>query len=203
MRTRADYLKFASLLQGIYTSLPVESKSTAQQIFYSKAATKKKKKRSAALTTVLEIRNIALPQDIQNLFQAWKENPSRFWNACGAHYGTQWDSGESIENVATKVYLVVRHLNLRRLWDTILWRFYASFFYNLALLLGNGQVNMSNGLYQRLLKVLLRSEKITDEIAVIEENLRSWTASGSRYHKICLRLDKGALFLLPQLSDNV
>lgn len=53
------------------------------------------------------------------------------------------------------------------------------------------------------LKVLLKSEKITDEIAVIEGNLRSWTAAGSRYHKICLRLDKGALFLLPQVSDNV
>ncbi|KAH6667750.1 hypothetical protein B0J14DRAFT_704225 [Halenospora varia] len=178
--------EFASLLHGIYTSLPVKSKSTAQRIFRTTDGTKKKKTRSAALTAVLEIRVIALPQDIHNLFQTWKENPSQFWKACGAQLGTLWDSEKSVESVATEAYLAVRHLRVRRLWDTILWRFYANFFYNLALLLGNGQ-----------------SEKITDEIAVIEGNLRSWTAAGSRYHKICLRLDKGALFLLPQVPDNV
>ncbi|KAH6667474.1 hypothetical protein B0J14DRAFT_620004 [Halenospora varia] len=155
-----------------------------------------------ALLEKKEISVIALPQDIHNLFQTWKKNPSHFWKACGAQLGTLWDSEKSIESVATEAYLAVRRLRVRRLWDTILWRFYANFFYSLALLLGNGQVNMSDGLYQRLLKVL-QSEKITDEIAVIEGNLRSWTAAGSRYHKICLRLDKGALFLLPQVPDNV
>jgi hypothetical protein len=200
---RPNYLKFASLLQSIYTSLPDKSKSTAQRIFRSTDGIQKKKTRSTALTAILEIREIALSQDIQNLFPAWKEDPSQFWKAYTSQLGIQWGSEKSIENVASKAYLVVRKLNLRRLWDTMLWRFYANFFYNLALLLGNGQVNMSDGLHQRLLKALLHSEKITDETAVIEENVRSWVVAGSRYYKICLHLGKGALFLLPKLSDNV
>lgn len=117
--------------------------------------------------------------------------------------GADLTSRKPIESIATDVYLVVRRLTLRRVLDTILWRFYVTFFYDLALLLGNGQVNMSDGLYQKLLKILLQSKRITDEIAVIEGNLRSWTAAGSRYHKICHHLNKGALFLLPQVSDNV
>lgn len=204
MRTRHNYLQFTTLLQGIYTSLPWRSKSAAQRVFRATGGYKKKKNiRSAALTVVLNIRVIALPPDIQNLFQEWKRDPSQFWRAYGANLGKHWDSRASIENVSTEAYLIVRHLNLRRSWDTILWRFYAYFFRQLACLLGDGQVNMSNGLYQRLFKALVQSEMITDAAAVIEENLRLWIAAGSRYYKICLRLGTGALFLLPQVSDKV
>jgi len=63
---------------------------------------------------------------------------------------------------------------------------------------------MSDKQYQRLLKIILQSKHITDSAIVVENNLRSWTAAGSRYYKICLRLGDGALFLLPQVvADSV
>jgi hypothetical protein len=196
-------LKFTSLLQGIYKSLPLKSKRIAQGIFRTSKENKGKKAQSAALATVLETRGVTLPPDVHDLFQVWKQNPTKFWKARGELLGIHWDSRESTDSVASEAYFVVRRLNSQRLWDTILWRFYASFFYDLALLLGNGQVNLTNGLYQRLLEVLSQSEKITDDIVTIESNIRAWTAAGSRYNKICKHLDKGALFLLPHLSDNV
>lgn len=202
-RTKADALKFARLLQGIYTSLPAKSKSTAHRIFRRTNGTKKKNIRSAAVTAVLEIRAIALPKEIHNLFQTWEESPSQFWKGDGTQLEACWESRGSIERIATEAYLIVRQLGQRRMLDTILWRFYVYFFYSLALLLGDGQLNMSNGLYQRLLAALLQSKQVTDDAATIEENLLAWKAAGSKYHKICLRLGQGALFLLPQVSDGV
>lgn len=181
----------------------MKSKTRAQRIFHTNNARKKKKKRSVALQSILEIKVIDLPQDIHHVFQTCKDNPSHFWRVYDAHVETCRDVGESIETFAIESYLVIRRLGLRRLLDTVLWRFYTTLFYDLALLLGNGQVHMSDPLYKQLLITLSRSPRITDEALVVEENLRSWVAAGSRYHKICLRLGRGALFLLPQLPDKV
>ncbi|TEY29578.1 hypothetical protein BOTCAL_0938g00040 [Botryotinia calthae] len=56
---------------------------------------------------------------------------------------------------------------------------------------------------EELIKALTQSKKITDDIGVIKANLKHWIAAGSRYNRICLALDKGALFLIPQISDDM
>lgn len=100
-------------------------------------------------------------------------------------------------------YLTTKQLEPRRLWDTILWRFYTSFFYSLALLLGDGRVNLTDGLYGRLLEAISQSSNVTDKIDVIQAKLQLWTTAGARYYKICQYLGDGALFLLPHISDSV
>ncbi|KAM0155554.1 hypothetical protein ACHAQE_003017 [Botrytis cinerea] len=47
------------------------------------------------------------------------------------------------------------------------------------------------------------ANRITDEVDVIKANLQIWVAAGARYNKICEALDKGALFLIPQVPDEM
>ncbi|CAD6439857.1 095128ae-e49d-43a5-bec0-a9fe873b9365 [Sclerotinia trifoliorum] len=194
--------EFTSLLHGIYTSLSAESKSTAQEVFRKTNVTKKKRTKSTALVIILGIHNIALPPSIQTQYQIWKENPSQLWRALDGQ-----NSEQSIEVAAIEAYLVAQHLRLRQVYNVILWRFYVSFFYQLALLLGHGQKVMTNNLhnilYERLVKAITQSKKINDDITVIKANLQLWVAAGARYNKICTALDKGALFLIPQIPDDV
>lgn len=183
----------------------METKTRARRTFYRTNNPEKKRKRSTALQAILEIDFIDLPQDIRHVFQTWKDQPSRLWNLHEAQVGTWQYFGKSIETVAIEAYLVIRHLSLRRRVDTVRWRFYATLFYDLARLLGNGQEHMSDALYQELRTALSRSREITDadEAVIVDKNLRSWIAAGSRYHRICLRLGRGALFLLPHVLDKV
>lgn len=171
-RQTTDRVKSTSLLQGIYASLPTKSKTSAQQIFRATSSRKKRKIRSVALATVLEICSVSLPEDVRALFDFCKEDPSQFWKSSSAHVGIRWDSGKPFEVVASEAYLAVRRLNTQGLWDTILWRFYSSFFYNLASLLGNGQVNLTDGLRERLFETIAQSSNVTDGCGVIKENLR-------------------------------
>lgn len=94
---------------------------------------------------------------------------------------------------------------MERFLDTITWRFHVVFLFQLAVLLrGGGQGNLTDTLHQHLLDaVLAQSEDITEEVTTTEENLRAYTAAGSRYDKICHELGVGALFLLPNISDDV
>ncbi|KAK6592199.1 hypothetical protein H4I96_12059 [Botrytis cinerea] len=194
--------EFASLLNGIYISFSAESKSTAQKLFQKTNQTRKKRSKSPALLTVIGIHDIALPPSIQSQYQLWTENPSQFWRPSDSLQAKQ-----SIEIIAVEAYSVIQKLRLRQVYDVILWRFYVSFFYHLALMLGHGQKvltsNLYNLLYERLIKALTQSKKITDDIGVIKANLQHWIAAGSRYNRICLALDKGALFLIPQISDDM
>ncbi|KAF7939144.1 uncharacterized protein EAE97_007225 [Botrytis byssoidea] len=194
--------EFASLLRSIFISLPSEFQSTAREMLTKTNQREKKKTKSPALSAVIEIQNIALPPTIQDHYWLWKENPSRFWHPVGISHANQ-----SVEFIAVEAYLAVRRLRQRQVHDTILWRLHASFFYQLALLLGQGKrlalADLHNNRYQRLVKALAQCEKITDEETVIKANLQLWAATGSRYNKICMALDKGALFLLPHISDAV
>ncbi|CCD42667.1 hypothetical protein BofuT4_P074690.1 [Botrytis cinerea T4] len=160
------------------------------------------KSKSPALLTVIGIHDIALPPSIQSQYQLWKENPSQFWRPSNSLQAKQ-----STDIIAVEAYSVIQKLRLRQVYDVILWRFYVSFFYHLALMLGHGQKvltsNLYNLLYERLIKALTQSKKITDDIGVIKANLQHWIAAGSRYNRICLALDKGALFLIPQISDDM
>jgi hypothetical protein len=83
------------------------------------------------------------------------------------------------------------------------WRYYCLFFYDLALVVGNGQERITSKVLAGLLYTLKECDAITDDAETIEANLTSWCAAGQRYWRICKALDDGALFLLPFLSDNV
>lgn len=164
--------------------------------------TRRKKSKSPALATILGIRDIALPPGIQNQYQIWKEDPRQFWWSLeGEHIKV------SFEVAAIEAYRVIRNLRSQQADDVILRRFYVTFFYRLALFCGHGQKfitnNLHNILYELLGKALTGSKKITDDTSVIKANLQNWVAAGSRYNKICMALDEGALFLIPQIPDDM
>ncbi|TGO86771.1 hypothetical protein BPOR_0278g00130 [Botrytis porri] len=168
--------EFASLLRGIFTSLPTEFQNTAQAMLAKTNQHKKKKTKISALSAVIEINNIALPPTLQDHYRLWKENPSRFWHPVESSITDQ-----SLEFIAVEAYLVVRSLHQRKRVSII---------------------ELPNNLYQRLIKAT-QCEKIPDEKTLIKTNLQTWVAAGSRYNKICMALDKSALFLLPQISDAI
>ena len=110
---------------------------------------------------------------------------------------------DPINTVASQAYIGLTALNTQRKWDTITWRYYTLFFYDLILLIGDGKLNLTTGLHRKLLEVLHSSPFITDDIDIIENNLKKWVSAGSRYSKFCTSLGDGALFLLPPLSDDM
>ncbi|KAF7942982.1 hypothetical protein EAE96_010930 [Botrytis aclada] len=197
---------FTSLIVDFYTSFSAESKSIvqelAQELSRKPNQTKNKQSKGRALTTIINVQNITLPASIQYQYEIWKGNPVQFWRSI-----QNSGSKQSIEVVAIEAYLIMQDLRLRQEYDIILWRFYVTFFYQLALLIGHGQKMMTNNLhnilYERLGKVFIQSEKIADEVATVQANLHHWVDVGFKYNKVCTALDKGALFLIPQVPDYI
>jgi hypothetical protein len=104
--------------------------------------------------------------------------------------------------IVAQAYTGLKSLRVTRKWHTITWRFYTLFFFELALLLGEGGVTINKKALDRLSDVLTASTAIEDKRKTIALNLKTWTTIGSRYYKLCSSLSSGALFLLPQLSDT-
>ncbi|KAF7906117.1 hypothetical protein EAF00_000396 [Botryotinia globosa] len=198
--------EFTSLIVDVYTSFSAESKNIAQELakelLRKPNQTKKKQSKGRALTTIIRVQDITLPASIQYQYEIWKRDPVQFWRSI-----QNSDSQQSTEVIAIEAYLTMQHLRSRQEHDVILWRFYVAFFYQLALLIGHGQKMMTNNLhnilYERLSKVFTQSEKITDKVATIQANLHYWVGTGFIYNKICSALDKGALFLIPQVPDQI
>ncbi|KAH8593138.1 hypothetical protein B0O99DRAFT_628191 [Bisporella sp. PMI_857] len=211
-----------ALLTRIFESLTPESKDIVRDLF-SRATNgsetrsrspipqevkTKRRKTQHYLTAILEIKVVALPAEVNEQFIACKRNPSAFWRR-----GHQMDSksatrdlrqymaDSNIDIAIAQAYLSVKKLSIQRKWDTIVWRFYTLFFYELALLLGNGGVRLTKNLLNRLLKVISAASGISDDNETIATNLRKWTAVGFRYYKLSTSLGAGALFLLPHLPD--
>ncbi|KAH8587338.1 hypothetical protein B0O99DRAFT_694610 [Bisporella sp. PMI_857] len=195
-----------SLLSKAFNSLTPKSKTAVQNLF-SRATngSKKKAKKNHYLKTILQTGKIALPAEVNEQFAACKENPSVFWNR--GHWlhsksATQDSRQHTIHVAVAQAYLGVKELSIQRKWDTIVWRFYTLFFYELALLLGDGGVQLTATLFDRLLEVLTASSRISDNSETITKNLNKWFTAGSKYSKFCDSLGAGALFLLPHLTDN-
>ncbi|TGO29480.1 hypothetical protein BPAE_0014g00310 [Botrytis paeoniae] len=196
-----DQEEFTSFLCDILTSLPTEYKRAAQKMLRKTNQTKKKQTKSPALALVIT-HNFSLPPSVQDHYRVWKENPYRFWQPFEIS-----NANRSVEDVAIESYLVVRNSRLRQAQDIIFRRFHVSFLYQLALLFGHGQKIMTNRLHnvlhQRLITAFTQCNRITDEMDVVKANLQVWVAAGARYNKICMALDKGALFLIPQIPDDM
>jgi len=203
--------EIATLLSTAFDSLPSKSKRAARKLFIrTKDDSRKKPKGNFYLKTILQIKEITLPVEIHQMLVACKAKPSDFWNSTAPGLDVKQITGESrccitdsnhLSAIA-QAYLDLKGLGASRKWNTIVWRFYTLFFYELAILAGNGGVNLTTIFIDRLLKILNASSIVNDDCETIKENLSKWTAAGSRYHKLCSSLGAGALFLLPQLPDN-
>ncbi|KAF7942316.1 hypothetical protein BELL_0021g00280 [Botrytis elliptica] len=195
-----DQEEFTSFLCDILTSLPTKYKRAAQEMLRKTNNTRKRAKCPALALVITH--NFSLPPSVQDHYQIWKENPYRFWQRFEIS-----NANRSAEDIAIESYLVVRNSRLRQAQDIIFRRFHVSFLYQLASLFSHGQKVMSyklhSILHQRLITAFTRCDKITDEVDVIKANLQIWVTAGSRYDKICKALDKGALFLIPQIPDDM
>ncbi|KFY46794.1 hypothetical protein V494_00326 [Pseudogymnoascus sp. VKM F-4513 (FW-928)] len=192
-----------NFLREAFDSLPPKSKTIARNISSKPPTSSGSKPRCTALVALLEVGEIALPEEVQTIFNGCKESPSKFWSSVGIQNDAICFTGsETINTVASQAYIGLAALNIQRKWDTITWRYYTMFFYDLILLIGDGKVNFTASLHKKLLEVLHNSPLITDSLDIIESNLNTWVTAGSRYSKFCESLDDGALFLLPPLSDT-
>lgn len=196
--------KVVNFLRETFDNLPPKSKTIARNISSKTPTSSKSKSRCASLVAILEVGEVALPEEVQTLFNGCKKNPSKFWSSVG----TQNDAicftrREPIDTVASQAYIGLTALDTQRKWDTITWRYYTLFFYNLILLIGGGKTNLTAGLHKKLFEVLDNSPLITDSLDIIKDNINTWITAGSRYSKFCKSLDDGALFLLPPLSDSM
>lgn len=196
--------KVVNFLRKAFDGLPPKSKTIARNISSKTSTSSESKSRCTSLVAILEVGEIALPEEVQTLFNGCKENPLKFWSSVGVQNDAICFNGsEPIDTVASQAYIGLTALNTQRKWDTITWRYYTVFFYDLILLIGNGKINHTAGLHGKLLEVLHNSPLITDSMNTIESNLNTWITAGSRYSKFCNSLDDGALFLLPPLSDSM
>lgn len=161
----------------------------------------RKRAKCPALALVIT-HNFSLSPSVQDHYQIWKENPHRFWQRFEIS-----NANRSVEDVAIESYLVVRNLRLRQAQDIVFRRFHVSFLYQLASLFSHEQkvitYKLHTILHQRLIISFTKCDKITDEVDVIKANLQIWVTARLKYDKICKFLDKGALFLLPQIPDDV
>ena len=191
-------------------SLPSKSRLAARKLFSRTSSDPKQiPKPNYYLTEILKIKDITLPQEIEHIFNLCKKEPHEFWKSAGARLDIEWRPWEPtvvrgydiVVDTISQAYLGLQALSKRRAWDTVVWRFFTLFFYELALLIGNGATLLTSNLCDRLLQIIAASSTIKDDSISIRQNLERWTAVGSRYSKLCCSLSSGALFLLPQLPD--
>ena len=199
-----------TLLVKVVNSLPPKSRATARKLFSRKTNNSKKNATTNHyLNEILKVENITLPEEIDAIFNTCKEKPREFWKFLGLRLDIKWRPWEASQSLggfnlvdaASQAYLGLQGFSKHRAWDTVVWRFFTLFFYELALLIGNGATLLTSKLCDRLLHIITASSKIKDDPHSIRRNLGRWTAVGSRYHKLCASLSPGALFLLPQLPD--
>jgi hypothetical protein len=192
-------------LRKVFDSLPPKSKLAVRQVFNPK--TKDPNEKTVPnwyLTGILQVKTIALPEEVHDVFKKCKAKPSEFWISVGLRStGEIYRPQDSYLVIAlSQVYLGIKSFAIKRTWDTIIWRFYTLFLYELALLIADGGVHITNNIIEQLFVIITASPAINDDSETIRENLRKWTSTGCRYYSLCSSLSPGVLFLLPPLSDN-
>lgn len=171
---------------------PTKSKATAQKIFRHST----KPKTNTALKAILKVGSIALPPAVTPKYNECKQSPSKFWISTGVQLDLE--RNRPIENLVSQVYLGITSLETQSQWDTILWRYFVLFFHDLVTWLGIS--GLTAKFQDHLVATVLAAPGpvFDDDANTIQENLKRWTACGSRYTWLSASLDNGALFLLPQ-----
>jgi hypothetical protein len=200
----ADSLKFQSFLSDVFNGFSPESKRAARELIKSSDRTNGPTKRDRPwLAVVREINSCGLPVEVNEFFNECMKDARAFWYSFDSVAPFISRSSSPLTIAASNAYLGISKLQRQRKRDTIVWRYYCLFFYDLAIVVGNGQERITSKVLEELLYTLKESDAIADDAETIKANLTSWCAAGQRYSRICKALDSGALFLLPFLSDTV
>ncbi|MCJ1473147.1 hypothetical protein MMC13_001798 [Lambiella insularis] len=188
--------EFITKVTTILESLPTNSKATARKIIYN-ASGPTKPKTNSALRAILKVKSIALPEAITPVFNECKRSPATFWSSAGLQFDLERHSAKPLTDFVPEVYLGIRSLETRRVWDTILWRYFVLFFHDLATFFNISKITTKLEDYL-VVTILAFSGPVRDDTDTIRENIRRWTASGYRYAHLSAAFDDGAPFLLPQ-----
>ncbi|KAM0123374.1 hypothetical protein ACHAO1_011314, partial [Botrytis cinerea] len=183
-------------------SLPKISKATIFKIIGHRGLPSKQDNTSVkALKAIQKVEEINLPSIILSKYKQCQQCPSSFWSWAGIRLDLNANETKPIGTLLGEAYLGLSNLEIQREWDTINWRFFVLFFYDLMNSLNKRNVTRfsENG----LVDILSSSDLISDTTTAIRKNLKRWVAAGSRYSALSDSLGKGAPFLLPRsVSDK-
>lgn len=108
-----------------------------------------------------------------------------------------------------QMYMGMKKLETRRHSDTIIWRYFTLFFYDLVRMIGDGRKYLVSALQGKLVHVIKSSHFMAiqeSNTSTIQADLKRWASVGSKYDNIITALghDDGALMLLPsEVTDNM
>lgn len=181
-----------------YNSLSKPSKQAVSRITRVEKQTplKQRNPSSKALKAIQKVNKISLPDAVHDKYRECQQDPSKFWVWAGIQLDLESSSVKPIAVFLSEVYLGITGLETQRQWDTISWRFFVMFFYDLVE--NFGRKYLTSAFEDELVAMLSSSTTVTDTTKKIRGNLKHWVASGSRYAKLSDSLGDGAPFLLPQ-----
>ena len=176
--------------------MPKPSRSAASKIVRDRRQRSKPKNVSSkALKAIQNINEISLPDGVQERYLECQEDPSKFWVWAGFQLDLDSNSIKSIETFLIEAYAGLTHLESQRQWDTIQWRFFVIFFYDLAKSFGGTYIKPA---IEEEIMTILSSSATFHTPEKIRGNLKRWVSCGLRYANLSVSLCDGAPFLLPQ-----
>ncbi|KAF7874180.1 hypothetical protein EAF04_002852 [Stromatinia cepivora] len=154
------------------------------------------------LKSIRKVTNIELPIQVLEKYRECQQYPFKFWSWAGIQVDLTADKTKPIDIFFCETYVGISRLENQRQWDTIIWRFFVLFFYDLVKISGRKILSAS---FENQLACTISSTtpSIQDTKTKIRENLRRWVSAGSRYAQLSNSLGYGAPFLLPlSVADN-
>ena len=148
-----------------------------------------------ALKAIRKSAAAKLPSEVESYFQQCKQDHTMFWTIHTTGLDIQSHHSKSLINMLSAIYTHTDNLQKNQTWSVIVWRFLVLFFYDLKMLLSSTYLTSKD---EKDLIQLLQTSRAIEDTNAIESNIVRWISSGARYHQLCLSLDDGALFLLPQ-----
>ncbi|KAJ8062028.1 hypothetical protein OCU04_009809 [Sclerotinia nivalis] len=194
--TIEELLNDSKFVQEITESIKLlpKAKSILSQIIRNQNLPAKEDT-NQVLNSIRKVTNIELPGEVLGIYKECQQNPLRFWSWAGIQLDLTADETKPIEFFFRETYLGINRLETQRIWDTIIWRFFVLFFYDLVKIFGKTYLTIS--LENKLIDILSSTTSIHDTTTKIQENLRRWIAAGSHYSQLSDSLGYGAPFLLP------
>jgi len=204
--------KVTTQIADIFNSVPARTKTAMRKIVRnssrgSSSAKIGEESHSApareAIRAIDRITSIALPRPVASIYEGWQQEPLSFWRSQG------FCVEKTEDNHMFQVYMGMKKLETQRHSDTIIWRYFTLFFYDLVRLIGDGRKYLVSALQDRLVHAINSSNlmAIHDSTAnTIQADLKRWASVGSKYDNIITALgnDNGTLMLLPsEVTDNM
>ncbi|KAJ8062300.1 hypothetical protein OCU04_008846 [Sclerotinia nivalis] len=205
--TIEDLLDNSEFVQEIaeLIKLLAKAKTNVSEIILNQEPKQKlptKKDTNRVLKSIRKITHIELTGEVLEKYRECQQYPFKFWSWAGIQVDLTADKTKPIEIFFSQAYMGIRRLETKRQWDTIIWRFFVLFFYDLVKV--SGRKNLTASFENQLACTLASTTtSIQDTNTKIRENLRRWVSAGSRYAQLSNSLGYGAPFLLPlSVADN-